>query len=64
MCVCVSACVCVCVCVCVQGLVCVKSIAAHRPGPMVIQADGHPSHHGVRGLRLCKQGQVLLSGES
>lgn len=45
-----------------QGSVAIKSIAAHRPGPQAIQADGHPAYVGVRGLRVCKQDKVLLSG--
>jgi len=44
-----------------QGTVAVKAITAHRRGPQVT-LDGQPGFYGVRGLRLCKQGNVLMSG--
>lgn len=28
----------------------------------IFQADGHPAYNGVRGLRMCKNNTVLLSG--
>ncbi|KAJ9506292.1 hypothetical protein QJQ45_013870, partial [Haematococcus lacustris] len=45
-----------------KGSAAIRCVAAHRPGPQVIQADGHPSFTGVRGLRVCKDNKVLLSG--
>mmetsp|Transcript_34365 Transcript_34365/g.76299 ORF Transcript_34365/g.76299 Transcript_34365/m.76299 type:complete len:1172 (-) Transcript_34365:306-3821(-) len=45
-----------------KGNAAVKAIAAHRPGFKVVQSDGQPAFSGVRGLRVIKDGTILLSG--
>jgi len=40
----------------------IKSVAAHAAGPKYVQPNGSMAHIGVRGLCLCKDGTVLLSG--
>jgi len=44
-----------------RGAVAIKAITAHRRGPQV-NIDGQPGFYGVRGLRLCKKNNVLISG--
>ena len=45
----------------VQGTQAVRSIAAHKPGPQIIAADGSVTYGGVRGMALHEDGAVLLS---
>lgn len=40
----------------------VKKLAAHESGPKLLQPDGSMDFAGVRGLRVCRGGTVLLSG--
>ncbi|MEW5311518.1 MAG: hypothetical protein WDW38_003227 [Sanguina aurantia] len=45
-----------------KGNAAIRAIAAHRPGPSGIQPDGHVAYTGLRGMRLCKDNKVLLTG--
>ena len=40
---------------------CARIVRAHAPGPVVRRADGSPTHHGVRCLRLSPDGKTLYS---
>ena len=40
---------------------CARIVRAHAPGPTVRRADGSPTHHGARCLRLSPDGKTLYS---
>jgi hypothetical protein len=44
-----------------QGTAAAQAISAHKPGPKE-NIDGQMVHQGLRGLRVAKQGALLLSG--
>jgi hypothetical protein len=45
----------------VEGTQAARSIAAHRPGPQGIAADGSVTYSGVRGMALHKRDTLLLT---
>lgn len=45
-----------------RGKYAVKAVTAHASGPKTIQSDGQMSYLGVRGMRICHNGKVLLTG--